>query len=212
MNEKHYEVKNTLLLGILLILLQPIIYYIVSFLNNIIGTVWQSFNDMQFEFASSGGLQGIMKTTFLMMGSLWLVLVWVIFIMSKLFIVNIDSLDNKYLDLIKSINDKEFNEGLTTRTKSRLDGRPNINWKSTISLILISNFLYIFILVAGIKVQNLNNVFNKKLNIIAPYTDNQNIKVFRSHWAQMKTETDFNKINSSLDNLFTKNGLKVPEK
>ena len=74
-----------------------------------------------------------------------------------------------------------------------------------IAFISVVNFIVIFRLMTSIEVDIINRNFEKKINIIAPYTNDNTIKKLNSEWAQMTSKSDFNKIDSSIDSLFAKN-------
>jgi hypothetical protein len=58
----------------------------------------------------------------------------------------------------------------------------------------------------------LNTSFNQRLNVLAPYIDDHDIKLLRSKWASMENRKDFDYVNQYMEKLASEKKVVLPKK
>ncbi len=110
--------------------------------------------------------------------------------------------------------------GLTAGITSALwwKGRPRISERSLLTRKYIALACVAFLFFAGFYMVGLNFAdfqlnasFNQRLTVLAPNLSDQQQKELRARWAAMEKRSDYVAINSELESLATKHGVKLPK-
>lgn len=197
---------------IFMIFLQPIMVFIWSFLKIISYNTYSSIVDSMYLNAALGQRN-------------WLDFsVWTFLLIVAFFVLLNDTAK------AKSVIDRHENEiKMDTLEKDELNKFLDAKFaKRKKEIIKSINFLKLFIrfkypyLITGIILimyfifsaftdLQLNTNFNQRLNAVAPYIDDKEIKILKSKWATMKNRSDFELINNQFENIAIENKIQLPK-
>ncbi len=111
-------------------------------------------------------------------------------------------------DINKIKTELENIENKLDKIKTRLKWSIRVSWIINILIIMTAIHL-IFSAYADLQ---LNTSFNQRLNVLAPYIEEHDVKVLKSKWALMQNRADFEEINNYMETLAINKEIVLPKK
>jgi len=123
--------------------------------------------------------------------------------------------------IVKELEDDEKLELMSLEEKENYLREQEAKDSSKIKILMkLTRFNWLIMILAGVSSLSLlfstftdlqlNTSFNQRLNAIAPYIDDSDIKILKSKWALMKTRQDYMEINHLFENLANGKGIILP--
>jgi hypothetical protein len=105
-------------------------------------------------------------------------------------------------------SEKDKNENMLLKMLNVLTWVARFNWLM-VPLFVIPIIYLTFNAYADLQ---LNTSFNQRLNVLAPYIEDHDIKLLRSKWASMQNRKDFDHLNQYMEKLASERKIVLPKK
>jgi hypothetical protein len=198
---------------VFIIVLEPLLKFLWSFLNKTSYTVYFNYLNSLYSNAALGHRNYV---DFMILTAIIAGIIGLLFITS-----------NRLLFLIKRLKDDDelFNEKNPEKRNDIIEKRrnklkPKIEFMKR-KFILVKYFMFSIFVIAIFSFSTslfkiytdiqLNTSFNQRLNALAPFLEDIESKKLVSKWAMMKTKNDYIEINNLMEIVAKKNNIRLPD-